>query len=113
MISTSTQANLCMTHQWLSHIRGLIHSTTPTIGLISIGAIKPSPNIVRQLPKTIEQRLSNNSSNEAIFNKAAPLHEKPLSEGDYDVKLKYNPNKKTKQKKNRKTNIICFNPSYS
>ena len=104
MISTSTQANLCMTHQWLSHIRGLIHSTTPTIGLISIGTIKPSPNIVRQLPKTIEQRLSN---------KAAPLHEKPLSEGDYDVKLKYNPNKKTKQKKNRKTNIICFNPSYS
>ena len=29
------------------------------------------PNIIKQLPKTIEQRLSNNSSNETIFNEAA------------------------------------------
>ena len=26
------------------------------------------PNIIKQLPKTIEQRLSNNSSNETVFN---------------------------------------------
>ena len=52
--------------------------------------------------KTIEQRLSNNSSNETIFNEAAPLYEKALSEAGYNVKLKYNLNKKTKQKKQKK-----------
>ena len=75
-----------------------------------------TPNIIKQLPKTAEQRLSNNSSNEAIFNEAAPLYENALSEAGCDVILKYNPNKKTKQKKqnkNRKRNIIWFNPPYS
>ena len=41
---------------------------------------------------------------------------KMLSEAGYDVKLKYDPNKKIKQKKrkkNRKRNIIYFNPTYS
>ena len=60
----------------------------------------------------MEQRLSNNSSNETIFNEAVPPYEKTLSEAGYDVKLKYNTNKKTKQK-NRKRNIIWFNPPYS
>ena len=58
------------------------------------------PNITTT--KTIKQRLSSNSSNETIFNEAAPLYEKALSEAGYDVKLKYNPNKKTKQKKTEK-----------
>ena len=31
------------------------------------------------------------------------MYEKTLSEAGYDVKLKYNPNKKTKQNKNKKT----------
>ena len=62
-----------------------------------------TPNIIKQLPKTAEQRLSNNSSNEAIFNEAAPLYENALSEAGCDVILKYNPNKKTKQKNKTKT----------
>ena len=64
------------------------------------------PNIIKQLPKAIEQRLSNNSSNETIFNEAAPLYEKAFSEAGYDVKLKYNPNKKTKQKKQKKEHTM-------
>ena len=72
------------------------------ISYINVQSNHP-PNIIKQLPKTIEQRLSNNSSNETIFNKAAPLYEKVLSEAGYDVKLKYNPNKKTKQKKEKGT----------
>ena len=56
------------------------------------------PNIITRLLKTIEQWLSSNSSNEAIFNEAAPLYEKALSKTGYDVELKYSPNKKTKQK---------------
>ena len=71
------------------------------ISYINVQSNHP-PNIIKQLPKTIEQRLSNNSSNETIFNEAAPLYEKALSEAGYNVKLKYNPNKKTKQKKQKK-----------
>ena len=43
--------------------------------------------------------------------KLLPPYEKAISEAGYDVILKYNPNKKTKQK-NRKKNIIWFNPPY-
>ena len=81
------------------------------ISYINVQSNHP-PNIIKQLPKTIEQQLSNNSSNETIFNKGAPLYEKVLSGAGYNVKLKYNPNKKTKQK-NRKRKIIWFNPPYS
>ena len=59
------------------------------------------PNIIKHLPKTIEQQLPNNSSNETIFNETASLYKKALSEAGYHVKLKYNPNKKTKQNKKK------------
>ena len=70
------------------------------------------PNIIKQLPKTLEQLLSNSSSNKKIFNEGAPLYEKALSEAAYNTKLKYNPNKETKQK-DRKRTIIWFNPPSS
>ena len=88
------------------------HKPDNKITYINVQSNHP-PNRIKQLPKTIEQRLSNNSSNETIFNEAAPLYGKVLSGAGYDVKLKYNPNKKTKQKENRKRNIIWFNPPYS
>ena len=69
------------------------------------------PNIIKQLQKAIKKRLCNNSSNETMFNEAAPLYEKAVSEAGYDVKSKYYRNKKTKQK-NRKRKIIWFNPPH-
>ena len=73
------------------------HKPDNKISYINIQSNHP-PNIIKQLPIIIEQRRSNNSSNETIFNEAAPLYEKTRSEAGYDVKLKYSPNKKTKQK---------------
>ena len=75
-----------------------------------IARYKPSTKH-NQLPKSVKQRLSNNFSNETIFSEAAPPYEKAISEAGYDIILKYNPNKKTKQK-NRKKNIIWYNPPY-
>ena len=66
---------------------------------------------MKQLPKTTEQRLSNNFSGETIFNETAPLYEKAPSKEVSDIKLKYNRNKKTKQK-TRKRNIMWFNSPY-
>ena len=53
------------------------HKRDNKITYISVQSSHP-PNIIKQLPKTIEQRLSNNSSNETIFNEAAPPYEKVL-----------------------------------
>ena len=64
-----------------------------------------SPNIIKQPPKTIEQRLSHNSSNVTIFNEAAPLYEKPCQ-----IKVQ---SKQEDQTKNRKKNIIWFNQPYN
>ena len=47
---------------------------------------------MKQLPKTTEQRLSNNFSGETIFNETAPLYEKAPSKEVSDIKLKYNRN---------------------
>ena len=78
------------------------HKPDKKITYINVQSNHP-PNIIKQLPKTMEQRLSNNSSNETIFNESAPLYEKALSEAGYDVKLKYNTNKKTKQENKKGT----------
>ena len=63
------------------------HKADNKISYINVQSNHP-PNIIKQLPKTIKQQLSNNSSNETIFNEAAPLYEKALSEAGYDAKLK-------------------------
>ena len=72
------------------------------------------PNIIKQIPKTIEKRLSQLSSSEKIFNESAPFYEDKLHQSGYQQKLKYNPaNTETHNKRNHKRNIIWFNPPFS
>ena len=72
------------------------------------------PNVITQVPKTIEKRLSDHSSNENIFTIAKAPYEKALKESGYNVKLSYKPTNKTNtQPKNRKRNITWFNPPYN
>ena len=58
--------------------------------------MKPSTKHNQTTTKNNGTTLSNKSYNETIFNEAVPLYPKALSEADYDIKLKYNPNKKIK-----------------
>ena len=61
------------------------------------------PNIIKQIPKTIEKRLSQLSSNEDIFNESEPFYEDKLHQSGYQQKLKYNPvNTKTHNERNTK-----------
>ena len=85
-----------------------------TLQYINVQSNHP-PNIIEQLPKTIEKRLSQHSSNELIFRDAAPKYEKALQEAGYNVKLQYTPEmtKIESGRKNRKRNIIWFNPPFS
>ena len=72
------------------------------------------PNIIKQIPKTIEKRLSQLSSSEEIFNESAPFYEDKLHQSGYQQKLKYNPaNTEIHNKRNHKRNIIWFNPPFS
>ena len=69
------------------------------------------PNIIRQLPITIEKRLSEHSSNEEIFNNAKADYEKALKDSRYQPALKFTPHvDEISQRRNRKRNIIWFNP---
>ena len=72
------------------------------------------PNIIRQLPLTIEKRLSEHSSNEEIFNNAKADYEKALKDSGYQPALKFTPHvDEIFQRRNRKRNIIWFNPPFS
>ena len=72
------------------------------------------PNIIKQIPKTIEKSLSQLSSSEEIFNDSAPFYEDKLYQSGYQQKLKYNPaNTEIYSKRNHKRNIIWLNPHFS
>lgn len=73
------------------------------------------PNIIKQISLSIETRLSNLSSNEAIFKESVPYYETALKNSGYNHKFKYNPTNRTPQSKNknRKRNIIWCNPPYN
>ena len=73
------------------------------------------PFILKQLPVSIEKRLSSLSSSKEIFEEAAPYYEQCLSNCRYKQKLNYrdptSPNIITKRKRQR--NILWFNSPYS
>ena len=72
------------------------------------------PSIIKQLPLSIESRLSSLSSSEEIFNDSVIPYQDALDKSGYKHKLKYKANIDTvSNKKQRKRNIIWFNPLYS
>ena len=73
------------------------------------------PSILKQLPMSMEKRLSSLSSLKEIFHETVPYYEQCLSNCGYKEKLNYRdptpPNLITKRKRQR--NILWFNPPYS
>ena len=70
------------------------------------------PTVLKNLPRNVNQRLSNNSSNEQLFNDTVAPFQEAITKSGYDFKLKFDPlasNPKPKSK-NRKRNILWFNP---
>ena len=70
------------------------------------------PNIIRQVPIAVEQRLSLLSSSEEIFNEAKPYYQDALAKSGHKYELKYKPENNT-NRRTRKRNIIWFNPPFS
>ena len=76
------------------------------------------PQVLKELPKTIEERISNISSSKEIFDISKPIYEKTLNGCGFQHKLLYQENvinniDDNQEKKKRKRNIIWYNPPYS
>ena len=73
------------------------------------------PNIIKNIPKMVEKRLTELSSNEEVFEEAKGDYEKALRESNFgNVDLKYEKEaNKPKKRKGRKRKIIWFNPPYA
>ena len=74
------------------------------------------PIITKRIPRSIETRLSNISSDKQIFDKVKPTYEKALNEAGHNTTLNYQPNCNSQnsiEQRNRKRNITWFNPPYS
>ena len=73
------------------------------------------PLILKNIPASINRRLSALSSDEAKFNSVKPIYQDALHKAGYDYQLHYDPPPPTGDKKGRKRSrkIIWWNPPFS
>ena len=74
------------------------------------------PNqVFKHIPKGIEHRLSNNSSNKEIFERSKQEYEKALKNGGYGIKLGYRDREgsNTQKRKNRPRKSYGLTPLYN
>nr|XP_047123016.1 uncharacterized protein LOC124806296 [Hydra vulgaris] len=71
------------------------------------------PSILKQIPHSVELRLSTNSSTKEIFQQAVPLYNEVLLKSGFKCNLTYNLKAISTKKRNRARNIIWFNPPFS
>ena len=73
------------------------------------------PNIIKQLPISVEDRLRSLSSSKQIFDEAAPHYQNALDKSGFDHKLQYRNgiNQTKNSSRNRSRNIIWFNPPFT
>ena len=69
---------------------------------------------MKNIPAAVNRRLCSISSNEAVFDAAAPTYQEALAASGFTPNLKYGPiETPSKRKRNRGRKIIYFNPPYS
>ena len=69
------------------------------------------PTIIKQLPSVIEKRISELSCNETEFNAVKEDYESALKNSGFNEHLKFN--RPEQKNRNRKRNIIYFNPPFN
>ena len=74
------------------------------------------PSIIKNLPKSINNRLSTNSKNAQIFDETCPPHTEALKKNDCNTNLQFDKtctNLKKWKEKTRKRKITWFNPPFN
>ena len=69
-------------------------------------------NIVKNIPKSVNKRLSDLSKNEEILKNSVGPYQDALDKAGHKYKLHYAPSSETRNVRNRTRNIIWFNPPY-
>ena len=72
-----------------------------------------SPTILRQLPTSVNIRISTLLSDKKIFQEAAPTYQNALRHSNFSHNLEYMPHVKQQPRRNRQRNTIWFNPPFS
>ena len=90
----------------------IVLTKNQTLGFLTSIVIKPPTKRHKQIPNSIQERLSKNSSNEEIFNLEKCEQEDALKANGFKVDFKYTTNN-NRNKKNRLRNIIRFNPPFN
>ena len=70
------------------------------------------PNITKQLPSSINKRISQLSSDQGAFLNSVPLYEAALQRSNYRTKFHYTPDDHPNNR-SRTRNVIWFNPPFS
>ena len=68
------------------------------------------PSILRQLPASVNKRLSTLSPDKHVFEDAAQTHQNTLGHSNLSDKLEYMPDITKQTRRNRQRNIIWFKP---
>ena len=71
------------------------------------------PSILRQLPASINKRISTLSSDKQVFDDAVQTYQNALGHSNFSHKLEYIPHVTQQPRRNRQRNIIWFNPPFS
>ena len=74
------------------------------------------PNIIKQLPKAVEKRISDLSSTKEIFDQSKQHYQEALEKSGHKHTLQYNPSTNSlgnRRRRNRGRKIIWFNPPFS
>ena len=73
------------------------------------------PTILKNIPESINKRLSEISSDKVCFDNAKPIYQEALNKSGYCYNLSFNTtlNQSPRPPRNRKGNITWFNPPYS
>ena len=88
-----------------SFLANILHISFFTLS-ISLG--------VKNIPDSINRRLSDISSDEHVFNEAAAPYQEALRKSGYTYSLKFKPSQQTPPNQtSRRRNIIWFNPPFS
>ena len=73
-----------------------------------------APNVIRKLPDMIERRISDLSATKEIFDNSKVYYEDALKRSGYNGRLQFVPPQQNQgRRRNRKRNIIWYNPPFS
>ena len=71
------------------------------------------PTILKNLPESVNKRLSELSSNENVFDRSKPVYQQALNDAGYKHNLTYTKPTSSKPRNRQRKNILWFNPPFS